>query len=143
MRFKHRNQDFRIPQINLAPMMDVLMSVLTFFIIISMTLTGRQMLDINLPRSVTGADSPEQEDNQRADKPPTLVVGLNSQGELILDSQPASLDQLSRRLQKHFTDNPNGILVLKADRELPYATVAQMLEALRAIGGDRVSLAVN
>ena len=143
MRFKNRNQDSRTPQVNLVPMMDVLMCVLTFFIIISMTLTGRQLLNINLPRSVTGADSQEQGDNQRTDKPTPLVVGLNPQGELILDNQPASLDQLSQRLQAYFTENPNGSLVLKADRELPYEKVAQMLADLRDIGGEGVFLAVE
>mgnify|MGYP002260200973 CR=1 FL=1 len=123
--------------------MDVLMCVLTFFIIISMTLTGRQLLNISLPRSVTGVDSPEQEDNQRTDKPSPLVVGLNSQGELILDNQPANLDQLSQRLQSYFTENPDGSLVLKADRELSYEKVAQMLADLRDIGGEGVSLAVE
>ncbi|MDJ0704215.1 MAG: biopolymer transporter ExbD [Leptolyngbyaceae cyanobacterium MO_188.B28] len=142
MRFKDRHPDSRIPQVNLVPMMDVLMTVLTFFIIISMTLTGRQLLDINLPRSSTNPDSQQQSAKPR-EQPIPLIVGLNLQGELILDSQPASLEQLSQRLQEHFTQHPNGILVLKADRELPYESVAQMLEILRDIGGDRVSLAVE
>lgn len=143
MRFKNRHQDSRIPQVNLVPMMDVLMTVLTFFIVISITLTGRQLLNINLPRSVTRTDSQEQSRHQRADKPIPLIVGLNLQGELLLDSQPASLDQLSQRLQEYLTKHPNGILVLKADRELPYEKVAQILEDLRDIGGSQISLAVN
>ena len=143
MRFKNRHQDSRIPQVNLVPMMDVLMTVLTFFIIISMTLTGRQLLDINLPRSATNADSQAQSGNPGTDRPTPLIVGLNLQGELILDSQPASVEQLSQRLQEHLAQHPNGILVLKADRELPYEKVAQMLDILRDIGGDRVSLAVE
>ena len=143
MRFKHHNQDSRIPQVNLVPMMDVLMCVLTFFIIISMTLTGRRLLDINPPRSVTGANSPEPENNQRIDQPIPLVIGLNPQGVLILDNQPASLDQLAQRLPAYLAENPNGSLVLKADRELPYETVAQMLADLRNIGGERVSLSVE
>ena len=124
-------------------MLDVLMCVLTFFIIISITLTGRQLLNIDLPRSVTSAETQQTAENQPTTKPAALVVGLTLQGKLILDSQPANLDQLSQRLQKHLSENPDGILVLKADRALPYEQVAQMLADLRAIGGDRVSLAVN
>ncbi|MEM1311403.1 MAG: biopolymer transporter ExbD, partial [Cyanobacteria bacterium P01_H01_bin.153] len=36
---RRRSSDSKIPEVNLVPMMDVLMTVLTFFIIISMSLT--------------------------------------------------------------------------------------------------------
>jgi len=43
----------------------------------------------------------------------------------------------------YFAQNPNGKLVLQADRELAYSEVSGLLTDLRAIGGNRVSLAVE
>ncbi|MEL6936740.1 MAG: biopolymer transporter ExbD [Cyanobacteria bacterium J06607_17] len=40
-------------------------------------------------------------------------------------------------------NNPDGFVMLKADRTLPYADVAKLLADLRGIGGKRVSLAVE
>ncbi|MEM6424137.1 MAG: biopolymer transporter ExbD, partial [Cyanobacteria bacterium P01_D01_bin.128] len=43
MRSRKQRPASRVPEVNLVPMMDVLMTVLTFFIIISMSLTGQQL----------------------------------------------------------------------------------------------------
>lgn len=126
-----------MPEINLVPMMDVLMTVLTFFIIIAMTLTGQQIADVILPR-IAGNEAVEAEVPQ-----PKLVVGLNVRGELVLNDRPATADQLSQEMQRFLSQSPTGVVVLKADRELTYATVAATLKQLRNIGGDRVVLSIE
>ncbi|MEM9149009.1 MAG: biopolymer transporter ExbD, partial [Cyanobacteria bacterium P01_F01_bin.3] len=40
-------------------------------------------------------------------------------------------------------ENPDGSLMLKADRKLPYDDIAELLSELRKIGGRKVSLAVE
>jgi biopolymer transport protein ExbD len=137
---RRRSAESQVPEVNLIPMMDVLMTVLTFFIIISMGLTGQQLLNVRLPESVPGDGAVEEPQVAQAD---ALVVGLDKDGNLILDSQPTSFNQLSQRVRTYFAQNPNGKLVLKADRELTYSEVAGLLTDLRAIGGNRVSLAVE
>lgn len=138
MRSKRQRQTSnQLPEINLVPMMDVLMTVLTFFIIISMTLTG-QVVSVFLPEASTegkkdGEDAP----------PPAMVVGLNADGEILLSNQPATLDQMVQEVQTYFTENPEGKVTLKADRELQYQEVANLLKSLRNIGGGRVSLAID
>lgn len=138
MRRRH-NAASKIPEVNLVPMMDVLMTVLTFFIIISMTLTGRQLIGIDIPDSVQGADQAEDvEETTEA-----LIVGLDSNGEIMFEDQNISFRQLTERIRTYFSENPEGKLVIKADRELPYSEVANFLTDLRDIGGNRVSLAVE
>jgi biopolymer transport protein ExbD len=139
MRFKHQRQGSQVPEVNLVPMMDVLMTVLTFFIIISMTLTGQQWLNVRLPRSVSGAA--ESAGGQVAAVP--LVIGLDKAGNLVMDNTPITFEQLTLRTRTYFAQYPNGQLILKADRELAYQDVATLLTDLRAIGGNRVSLAVE
>ncbi len=140
MRSRRRHPDSQIPEVNLVPMMDVLMTVLTFFIIISMSLTGRQMLNVRLPQSVPGDGALAETQVVQVD---ALVVGLDKEGRLILDNQPTTFNELSQRVRSYFAQNPSGKLVLKADRELTYSEVAGLLTELRAIGGNRVSLAVE
>lgn len=134
-----RNPGSQIPEVNLVPMMDVLMTVLTFFIIISMTLTGRQLIGIDIPDDVEGTD--EQEEVEEATE--ALIVGLDSDGDILFEDQKITFRQLTDRIQTYFAENPEGKLVLKADSELPYSDVANFLTDLRNIGGSRVSLAVE
>ncbi|MEM0981250.1 MAG: biopolymer transporter ExbD [Cyanobacteria bacterium P01_H01_bin.58] len=136
---RRRSAGSQIPEVNLVPMMDVLMTVLTFFIIISMSLTGRQLIGIDIPDSVPGTD----EVAEATKTTESLIIGLNNDGEILFEEQKISFRQLTQRINTYFADNPDGKLVIKADRELPYSEVANFLTDLRDIGGNRVSLAVE
>jgi biopolymer transport protein ExbD len=140
MRSKRHQQNSQIPEVNLVPMMDVLMTVLTFFIIISMTLTGQQIVNVRLPREVAGAD---EEVSEAVTQIEALVVGLDKDGSLVLDNETITFNQLAQRTRVYFTENPQGKLILKADRDLSYSEVSTLLTDLREIGGNRVSLAVE
>ena len=140
MRSKRHQQNSQIPEVNLVPMMDVLMTVLTFFIIISMTLTGQQIVNVRLPREVAGAD---EEVSEAVTQIEALVVGLDKDGSLVLDNETITFNQLAQRTRVYFTENPQGKLIVKADRHLSYSEVSTLLTDLREIGGNRVSLAVE
>ncbi|NJM97718.1 MAG: biopolymer transporter ExbD [Phormidesmis sp. RL_2_1] len=137
---RRRRPSPQSPEVNLVPMMDVLMTVLIFFVIISMGLTGVQINGVTLPRSVNAAGE-EVIDNQAETKP--LVIGLNQQSELVLGGETTNLQALAPAVKAYFEENPEGSLMLKADRRLPYSDIAALLSELRKIGGRRVSLAVE
>lgn len=126
-----------MPEVNLVPMMDVLMTVLTFFILISMTLSGQPMMNVILPL-LQGKQGAEQ-----APKAEKLVVGLDNQGQILLDSKPATIDQMAEQVVSFLEKNPEGSVLLKADSKLKYDKVVQVLEVMRDIGGDQVALAIE
>jgi len=115
-------------------MLDVLMSVLTFFIITSMMLTGERLSNIELPGAGGGVQ-------QEAIDP--LEIGLNQQGEIVIANRTVSEEELAETMQAYLAKNPQGQVILKADRELPYEQILQLLKKMGAIGGRRVSLAIQ
>lgn len=136
MRFKSQHKGSQMPEVNLVPMMDVIMTILTFFIIVSMTLTNKQnAVNVTLPS--TGSGLSEQK------SPDPLVVTIDPQGQLFLAKDAISEAQLVQPMQAYLQKNPQGAVVLNADRKLPYEKVVQVLGKMRDIGGDRVSLAIN
>jgi biopolymer transport protein ExbD len=139
MRSRRRQSPSQLPEVNLVPMMDVLMTVLVFFVIISMTLTGRQLLGVQLPQAVEGADPVAP----APDTPDPFIVGLDSDGNILVEDQIIDARTLAQQVRGYFQAYPEGKLILKADRELPYSDVALFLTQLRDIGGNRVSLAVE
>jgi biopolymer transport protein ExbD len=135
---RHQNKSSELPEINLVPMMDVLMTILTFFIIISMTLTGQQFLGINLPQSAAKESSkPAEAPKQK------LVVGLSDKGQAFIGKQNITQDALAKQVGEFLTQNPEGVVMLKADRRLNFKEVADLLKTLRDIGGDRVLLGIE
>jgi biopolymer transport protein ExbD len=133
---KRQRRGSQLPQVNLVPMMDVLMTVLTFFIITSMTLTGQQVMNVTLPSAAEGV-------TEGTGELEPFIVGLNPQNQILVENQPLSNSQLVEQVQTYLTANPEGVVLVKADRGLVYEDVAALLETLRDIGGDRVSLAIE
>lgn len=133
--FRDRRNASEMPEVNLVPMMDVLMTILTFFIIISMTLTGQQAGDIRLPKSEAGINR---------DLPPKpLVVALNDQKQTRIHNQIVNPDQLAEQIVAYLSSNPEGTVLLKADKSLSYDDVLTVLSVIRDVGGDKVSLAID
>jgi biopolymer transport protein ExbD len=139
MRLQRRHQSVPVTEVNLIPMMDVLLTVLTFFIIISMTLsTGQNVLNVNLPKTEAGAKS-----TSSSKTPDPLMIGINPQGQVMIQNKPVDPSQLDVQLQTYFQKSPEGFVVLEADKTLAYEKITNVLAQLRAIGGDRVALAVD
>jgi len=133
--FKGRHHGDEMPEVNLVPMMDVLMVILTFFIIISMTLTGQQAADIKLPKAEVGVN------RDFPTKP--MVVALNGEKQIRVDNQLVSQDELAERIVNYLSNNSTGIVMLKADKSLSYEQVLDVLSVMRDVGGDKVSLAID
>lgn len=133
--FDSQKKDSQIPEVNLVPMMDVIMTILTFFIIVSMTMTDFQSVNIPLPRTEKGSSKEKI--------PEPMIVAMNGQGQILLKNQNTTSDQLVQEVVTYLNQNPKGVVVLKADRKLAYEKVVQLLGTLRDVGGDRVSLAIE
>lgn len=129
----------RIPEVNLVPMMDVLMTVLIFFVVITMGANGIAINGVTLPQSVENAN----EVGGDAEEVPPLVIGLDEKSTLTVESEAIELDALPATVNQYFQANPEGSILLKADRALPYDNIADLLAKLREAGGRRVSLAVE
>ncbi|MBL1177219.1 MAG: biopolymer transporter ExbD [Pantanalinema sp. GBBB05] len=133
---RSRRQQHTSPvDVNLVPMMDVILTILTFFIIISMTLSNQKSLNVPLPRVDQSASEVKQAD--------PLVIGLNLQGQILLAGKPANGAELATQVQTYLTKNPTGAVILKADRQVTYEQLAKLLAELQRVGGERVSLAIT
>jgi biopolymer transport protein ExbD len=136
MKLKNRGKR-TMPEVNLVPMMDVVMTILTFFIIVSMTLTNATVVkEVSLP-------STETKKSTENEPPEPLVVGVNKQGQLIIKEAPVGEAELGKQVVDYLTKNPKGAVVLKADKSLSYDKVIKAIAVLRDVGGDKVSLAVE
>lgn len=118
-------------QIQIIPLIDVIFCILTFFILAALQLTRQQGIDIDLPQASTGTTQMRE----------MLVVTISSTGQTFVDKQLTDRSQLYQLLQDYHTKNPQGLLVLNASKTAFYNDVVQVLDLMRAVGGDRVALA--
>ncbi|MFM2430191.1 MAG: hypothetical protein RLZZ511_1404 [Cyanobacteriota bacterium] len=140
MRFRAQQQrQNSMPEINLVPMMDVIMTILTFFIIVSMTLSDVSSVDIRLPQKGSGSNKSTTPSDGKTDST-RLIIAIDAKGQLFLDQRPVNQAKMMQFAQQHLAANPKSRVIIAADQAVPYQQVLQTLKALRDVGGDRVSL---
>jgi biopolymer transport protein ExbD len=118
-------------RINILPLMDVIFCILAFFILGAVELSRQQAISLDLPKAATG--TPQMRE--------MLVVSLDDFGQLYVEQQLVTPEQLQSTIQNYHQYNPNGLMVLHAARNSTYNEVIEVLDMLRSVGGERVALA--
>ncbi|MCU0569232.1 MAG: biopolymer transporter ExbD [Oculatellaceae cyanobacterium Prado106] len=132
-----RNKQNQPPtELNLVPMIDVLMSVLIFFIIISSTLALEEGVEVALPGSQDQTQQPQP------NTPDPLLVKLTPQG-ILVNEQPTTEAQALQQVRAFLSQNRQAIAVLQSDPNVQYEQVVDLLAQMRLVGGDRVSLGLE
>lgn len=134
-----KRKESKIPTIDLVPMLTVMMGVLAFFVVIAVSLGSEQLIEVELPPEQTDDVPPEQLPS--ADE--IFIVEMDENQETSLNGQPIDSTQLALEIENYLQKNADKTVYLVPDQELPYENVMQFLGDMRAVGGDRVSLALE
>ena len=118
-------------QIELVPLIDVIFCILTFFILAAVDFTRQQAINLDLPAASTG--KPQMRE--------MLIVSLDGLGQVYVEQNAVTQNQLNQIIRDYHQLNPEGLMVLHAAKDASYSEVVNILDALRAVGGDRVALA--
>lgn len=121
-----------IPQINIVPMIDVVFSILTFFIISSLYLSKSEGLPVNLPQAATSI-------SQQA--PSKITVTVDAKGKLSVDKKAVRLDDLESAVRQIMGKNQTQLVVLNADKSIAHGNVVEVMDRLRRIKGVKLGIA--
>jgi biopolymer transport protein TolR len=114
-------------EINVTPLVDVMLVLVVIFIITAPLLASSIRLD--LPR--TDAAKPN-------DAPKFVTVVLDKGGQAFLDDKPMTPAQLAERLAQAARDNPDTEIQLRADQTVPYGRVVDVMGAAQKAGLNRI-----
>lgn len=121
------------PQIYIAPLIDVVFALLTFFIISTLFLTRSQGLPVALPRAVTA----------ESQKAPQIVVTIDQKGEIAVDKKLIVIDTLPAAVREILKRNPKSVVIIQADERVPHGQVITVMDRLRSIPGIRLGIATR
>jgi biopolymer transport protein ExbD len=138
---RSRQANSKIPEVNLVPMIDVLMSVLTFFVIMAMNMTAG-IPNVVLPELDTGGTDRDTT-TPPGPPPPELIVGLDATGQIVLNNTIVDFPTLESTITTFLATKPEGVVKVNADRDLKYQDIDSLLMQLAEVGGDRVLLVVQ
>lgn len=120
------------PEINLVPMIDVMLVIL-IFLMITTTYSRYTELQINLPT----ADAEKQ-----PERPNEVTVLVNAQGQYVINKSPvafSSVERLSEELRHASNTLKDPVVVISADASATHQAVVRVMEASRLAGLSQIT----
>jgi biopolymer transport protein TolR len=118
-----------ISDINVTPLVDVMLVLLIIFMVTAPIL--RQGVSIDLPKVTSGPLAGQDEQ---------LVVNIAKTGQVYLNDTPYSLPDLTEKLRAIAVTRREQPLYVRADQAVPYGQVMRAMAAVRQAGLVRVGL---
>ena len=109
--------------INVTPMIDVLLVLLIIFMVIQPML--QKSIDVQIP---------EKEQTDATEAAPQIVLEIAADGAMAVNTQPVPPAQLEARLREIYTGRPDKVLFVKADGDVQYQYVIEAMDAARGAG---------
>lgn len=117
-----------LAEINVVPLVDVVLVLLIIFMITApLMLRG---IDIELPKSAVNTIKPEDR----------VVVTVARDRAVYLDKERVARVLLDDKLTKLAREKPDVTLYLRADRDVPYGAVVEVMDAVKRAGIDRLGM---
>jgi biopolymer transport protein ExbD len=124
------------PEINLVPLIDVLLVIL-IFLMITTTYSKFAELEINLPEAAA---------EKQPDRPNEINVGVDAQGGYSVNRKAIALagrDTLMQELRRAAAGRTDPVIVINADAKATHQSVIRVMEAARAAGYHHITFTVH
>ena len=116
-------------EINVTPLVDVMLVLLVIFMVTAPMM--QQGMQVNLPKAESKAlPAPEE----------SVVVTIERNGRLFINSAEIPADELQTRLDGIFAGKSRKEIFLKADKDVPYGEVVKTMAVIKGAGIERLGM---
>ena len=119
-------------EINVTPMVDVMLVLLVIFILTAPLMASSIKLDLPKTDAATASETT---------KFVTLVV--DKTGQIFLNDKPIALDALKTSMSQTAAQNPDTEVQLRADEAVPYGKVVEVMGAAQKAGLNRIGFVAD
>ena len=127
-----KNSKYRIiSEINVTSLVDVTMVLLIIFMITAPLL--RSGIEVELPKSKADDLKPYE----------GVVITLTREGAIKLNDETAKLENFEVKLLKIYAASSRKMVMLQADKEVPYGKVIQIMDRIKGAGINNLGLIVQ
>ena len=118
--------------LDLTPMLDVVFIMLIFFIVTA-SFVKEAGVDVNRPN----AETAEQQNRGN------IMIAIRPNGEIWVDRRPVDVRALRANVERLRAENPEGTVVILADRESQTGLLVEVMDQVRLAGVSNVAIAAD
>ena len=121
-----------VSEINVTPMVDVMLVLLIIFMVITPMLQKGVSVDM--------AKAANPRDMQDADKEDAVVLAVTKDGKIYLGSDKIAVDQITTQVKDRISGKLDKTVFVKSDSQAKYGDVVSVIDNVRAAGVDSLGL---
>ena len=118
--------------IDMTPMLDVVFIMLIFFIVTA-SFVKESGIDVNRPEAATAVKK------DRAN----ILVAISAKGDIWINKRKVDVRAVQANIERLYAENPQGTVVIQADRKATTDVLIKVMDASRAAGIEDVSIAAQ
>tara|TARA_Y100001970_G_scaffold61932_3_gene79119 strand:- start:3321 stop:3728 length:408 start_codon:yes stop_codon:yes gene_type:complete len=118
--------------IDMTPMLDVVFIMLIFFIVTA-SFVKEAGIDVNRPEAATAVKK------DRAN----ILIAISDKGEIWINKRRIDVRAVQANIERLHAENPQGTVVIQADKKATTETLIKVMDASRAAGVYDVSIAAQ
>ncbi len=133
MALANRNEGAKVnSDINVTPMVDVMLVLLIIFMVIT------PMLQKGVSVDMAKVNNPTQMPD--ADKEDALLVAVNREGKVFFGTDPINVNDLTQKIKDRLASKTDKRVFIKADARAKFGWVVEVVDNVRAAGVDQLGL---
>lgn len=133
MAAKTGNDQGSIVEINVIPLVDIILVVLIIFMVAA-PLVMQPKIDINLPKATEAKIEKE-------DKPLRITMGKD--GAIFLNRNPTTLEGIQAEAKKLIVKNPQTSALLVADKDVTLEMITELVDTVKSGGVTKVAFSIQ
>ncbi len=118
--------------IDITPMLDVVFIMLIFFIVTA-TFVKEAGIDVNRPDAATAVKQEKA----------NILIAIDEKNEIWLDRRKLDIRSVRPNIERLHAENPQGSVVIQADKESKTDTLIKVMDAARSAGVFNVAIATQ
>lgn len=132
MAIKNDASDDLQSEINVVPLVDIILVVLIIFMVTA-PMIMKPSINVNLPKAASG----------EATTPSKLNITIASDGTLNLDGKSVQDAEVNSKALEEFQKNPDVQAVISADKDVPHGRVVAVLDLVKSAGVKKFAISID
>lgn len=132
MAFKADQGDEIMSEINVVPLVDVILVVLIIFMVTA-PMIMKPSINVNLPKAASG----------EATTPSKLNITIGGDGKLNLDGEIVEDAQVQAKALEEVGKNPDIQAIIAADKDVPHGRVVSVLDIVKGAGVKKFAISID
>lgn len=124
--------DEAISDINVVPLVDIVLVVLIIFMVTA-PMFMKPSINVNLPKAASG----------EASTPSQLSISITKEGEIVLNGAKSDEDSIKAKAQELAMNNPEIQAIIAADQGVEYGKVVRVIDLVKGSGVKKFAISIE